>query len=231
VLLYQYLRLCGDHRNDLGKQIYVLAHIDRVACTVKQQRRSRSILIETATMGLRAIIFPERFFLPIDPCVEVKRLVVERCRVMTSKKLPLFLVFARATPDATVVEGDASRDRDTYTVMYKNGDDLRQDQLTLQLLTVMDQLWKADGMDLKVTWHAPLLHGCLCAAVVAVAVNRAPCHDLLVSVSHIRPCTLSTRICLHRCLTSCPAPSCRCRRTSASRRATWLACSRSCWTR
>ena len=39
--------------------------------------------------------------------------------------------------------------KDTITMMYKKGDDLRQDILILQLVTVMDRLWKAEGMDLR----------------------------------------------------------------------------------
>ncbi len=161
VIMLQYLHLCGEHRLDLGKQLYVLAHIDRVAMQVKT-RKSRAGQVETARVGLSKIIFPERFFLPIDPSIEVSGLVVERCRVMTSKKLPLMLVF-RTSKDFQVtgashspVEGrdpggEAPSSRPTtYTVMYKNGDDLRQDQLTLQLLLIMDMLWKKDGLDLKV---------------------------------------------------------------------------------
>jgi hypothetical protein len=56
---------------------------------------------------------------------------------MSSKKLPLWLVFAAAD----------EREK-PFIVMYKNGDDLRQDQLTLQVLRVMDTLWKAEGLDL-----------------------------------------------------------------------------------
>ena len=90
--MYQYLLLCGEHRIDLGKQQYVMANIDSVALAVKQ-RKSRSGQVQTARDGLSRIVFPERFFLPIDPSIEVSGLIVDRCRVMTSKKLPLYLVF------------------------------------------------------------------------------------------------------------------------------------------
>lgn len=38
-----------------------------------------------------------------------------------------------------------------YKVLLKFGDDLRQDQLTLQIITFMDIWWKGSGLDLKMT--------------------------------------------------------------------------------
>jgi hypothetical protein len=40
--------------------------------------------------------------------------------------------------------------------MYKNGDDLRQDQLVIQVLTIMDKLWKESGLDLRI-----IPYGCI----------------------------------------------------------------------
>lgn len=126
--------------------------------------------------------------LPIDPKMEVKSIIVEevcvcvcvcllshslsaclpatlthllfhppfssaallpQCKVMSSAKLPLWLVFENADPDG-----------DKILVMFKAGDDLRQDTVTLQLIKVMDAIWRAEGLDLRLspyrclsTWH------------------------------------------------------------------------------
>ena len=63
---------------------------------------------------------------------------VDKCKVMDSKMRPLWIVF----------ENDDSYGDDIY-VIFKNGDDLRQDMLTLQMIRIMDKLWKKEGLDLR----------------------------------------------------------------------------------
>jgi phosphatidylinositol kinase/protein kinase (PI-3 family) len=75
-----------------------------------------------------------------------KSLVVDRCRVMSSKKLPLWLVF-----EAIHEAGAADSSTKTHTVLFKAGDDLRQDQLTLQILGIMNILWRKEGKDLRMS--------------------------------------------------------------------------------
>lgn len=38
---------------------------------------------------------------------------------------------------------------DDIKIIFKNGDDLRQDMLTLQMLKIMDRLWKDNGHDFR----------------------------------------------------------------------------------
>lgn len=57
---------------------------------------------------------------------------------MDSKAKPMWLVF----------ENDDVFGEDIH-IIFKNGDDLRQDMLTLQMLRIMDNLWKMHGLDLR----------------------------------------------------------------------------------
>ncbi|KAF2072204.1 hypothetical protein CYY_006485 [Polysphondylium violaceum] len=137
LLLEGYLRSCGSHRQELIKQNQVLKSLYQVAMQVKNTNGSserRKVLGE----GLSKIKFPDTFQLPLDPRWEAKGLIIDKCRYMDSKKLPLWLVFENVEPHAKPL-----------TVIFKVGDDLRQDILTLQVLRIMDKFWKNSGMDLR----------------------------------------------------------------------------------
>ena len=86
------------------------------------------------------------FNLCLSPKISCRRFVVKKCKVMSSKKLPLWLVLENADEMAT----------EPFTCIFKCGDDLRQDCLTLQVLQVMDHTWlhadlQADGGEAATT--------------------------------------------------------------------------------
>jgi phosphatidylinositol-4,5-bisphosphate 3-kinase len=92
---------------------------------------------------------PSSFQLPLDPQTEVGKLRVEECKVMDSAKKPLWLVFDNAEAGGKKV-----------LAMFKAGDDLRQDCVTLQILDIMDDMWRNEGLNLHIepykcqaTWH------------------------------------------------------------------------------
>jgi phosphatidylinositol kinase/protein kinase (PI-3 family) len=69
------------------------------------------------------------FQIPFNPKQEATSLLIDKCRYMSSKMVPLWLVFRNADVDAPPIY-----------ILFKSGDDLRQDILTLQMLRVMDKV-------------------------------------------------------------------------------------------
>lgn len=75
---------------------------------------------------------------PLDPSHRCSRIKLDKCRIMDSKMRPLWIV----------LENSDTHAEDVY-IIFKDGDDLRQDMLTLQMLKIMDRLWKREGLDLR----------------------------------------------------------------------------------
>ncbi|XP_059078692.1 phosphatidylinositol 4,5-bisphosphate 3-kinase catalytic subunit beta isoform-like isoform X2 [Tigriopus californicus] len=86
------------------------------------------------------------FGCPLNPGLKCESIKVESCRLMNSKMRPQMLVFKNMDANYRFGLGPELED---IILIYKKGDDLRQDQLTLQLLKVMDILWNRSGLDLR----------------------------------------------------------------------------------
>lgn len=140
-------RHCGEiNREATGHQEYVLKRLQECATKIKTYPKAERN--DVVRKLLRGIVFPDHFQLPIKPELAFKGLNIDKCRVMSSKKVPLWLNFVSATPNTPPL-----------TVLYKCGDDLRQDQLTLQVLRVIDLLWKTEDMDLQMSCYGCIATG------------------------------------------------------------------------
>lgn len=69
----------------------------------------------------------------------------EKVKVFTSATKPLLLPFYYRN------KGDDTDQPNTFTMMFKTGDDMRQDQLVLQLFSIMDRVLKDVNLDCKFT--------------------------------------------------------------------------------
>jgi phosphatidylinositol-4,5-bisphosphate 3-kinase len=99
--------------------------------------------------SLESLTIPKEFHLPMDPRLVVRSFIINKCKVMDSKKKPFWLAFENGAPFAT----------EPVMTMFKVGDDLRQDQLTLQVLKVMEHLWHMEGLDLQMRCYGVLPTG------------------------------------------------------------------------
>ncbi|XP_013404834.1 phosphatidylinositol 3-kinase catalytic subunit type 3 [Lingula anatina] len=85
--------------------------------------------------------------LPLDPEVKIKALLPDKATLFKSQLMPCKLAFK------TVEETE-------YIAMFKLGDDLRQDQLVLQMISLMDKLLRQENLDLKLTPYKVLATSC-----------------------------------------------------------------------
>ncbi len=86
--------------------------------------------------------------LPLNFKYRVKGLIVEKCRIMNSKKKPLWLTFENADPSGSPI-----------VCMLKCGDDLRMDMVTLQLFQAMQTIWFEHGLQVKMSLYKVLCTG------------------------------------------------------------------------
>eukprot|EP00767_Chilomastix_cuspidata_P003672 gnl/Chilomastix_cuspidata/3795.p1 GENE.gnl/Chilomastix_cuspidata/3795~~gnl/Chilomastix_cuspidata/3795.p1 ORF type:complete len:1275 (-),score=337.55 gnl/Chilomastix_cuspidata/3795:877-4701(-) len=106
---------------------------------------------------LSSLRTPAPLSVPSSPHRTGRRVVPERCKVMASKKMPIRVIFESADPRGA-----------PFGVFLKIGDDLRQDQLTLQLLRVMDLLWRDAGLDLRTRAYNAVAVGASCGLIEMV---------------------------------------------------------------
>lgn len=139
----------------------------------RKTERLRDMVSEAGQCGeLMSLQVP----LPLDPTVLLNGIIPASCSVFKSAMAPIRLTFrvaglgnqhgvevgssyaaaalpgapqGSATPISTANQVPAVEVR--RAVIYKKGDDLRQDQLVVQMISLMDRLLKREALDLRLT--------------------------------------------------------------------------------
>ena len=86
--------------------------------------------------------------LPLNFKYRIKGIIPEKCRIMKSKKKPLWLTFENADPMG-----------ENIVVMLKCGDDLRMDMVTMQLFTAMQTMLFENDLKVKMSLYKILCTG------------------------------------------------------------------------
>lgn len=150
VILEAYLLGCGQAMLDsFTQQVQAVEALREAASVIKTLYKAD--LPSTAPQKLQELLrdsnLPPEFLVPFDPRIKAGNILLDKCKVMASKKKPLWLEFtpmSSPTPVASV------------GIIFKQGDDLRQDMLIIQTLVLMESIWQEKSLDLNL-----IPYGCL----------------------------------------------------------------------
>lgn len=139
IILEAYLKGSQEHIPILLKQISCLEELKKVSEQAKKCNKDKGKAI--LQQQLNNSFIKQKIvdvLSPLNPSFRCHSIKIDKCKVMDSKMRPLWIVF-----------GNSDSHGDDICVIFKNGDDLRQDMLTLQMLRVMDKIWKSHGYDFR----------------------------------------------------------------------------------
>ncbi|XP_052235355.1 phosphatidylinositol 4-phosphate 3-kinase C2 domain-containing subunit beta-like isoform X2 [Dreissena polymorpha] len=135
---------------EFKKQEEIIKVLTTTAEKVQQAKGGEKENFLRKNLDVLVEIFKEKHhvLLPHNPGYEVSGIDMNSCSFFNSNAVPLKLVFRNCTENVGNVYA-----------MFKVGDDLRQDMMTMQIIRIMDRLWLKEGLDLKMVTFSCLPTG------------------------------------------------------------------------
>ncbi|XP_062813512.1 phosphatidylinositol 4,5-bisphosphate 3-kinase catalytic subunit alpha isoform isoform X3 [Anolis carolinensis] len=154
LMLEAFCRGCGMYLKHLNRQVEAMEKLINLTDILKQEKKD-----ETQKMQMKFLVEQMRrpdymealqgFICPLNPVHQLGNLRLDECRIMSSAKRPLWLNWENPDIMSELLFTN-------HEIIFKNGDDLRQDMLTLQIIRIMESMWQNQGLDLRM-----LPYGCL----------------------------------------------------------------------
>ncbi|XP_038054039.1 phosphatidylinositol 4-phosphate 3-kinase C2 domain-containing subunit beta-like isoform X2 [Patiria miniata] len=139
MILGALLSVCSKGlRQQFRLQEALIENLNSIAEQVKSAKDASRMSLLHGGLETVAAQLDDHVHVPTNPSLEVKGINVQNCAYYSSFTVPLKLVLYNADPLA-----------DDVTVMFKAGEDMRQDMLTMQMIRIMDKLWLSEGLDLR----------------------------------------------------------------------------------
>lgn len=123
-----------------GEMITVLSKISKEIRFSREDRPRKAQRLKKylADPKNELLTFDPPLPLPLDPSVSIVGCYPEEAMVFKSSLFPLLIHFKTS-------------DGKKYPIIFKTGDDLRQDQLVIQIISLMDKLLHKENLDLKLS--------------------------------------------------------------------------------
>uniref|UniRef100_A0A4W3JDS6 Phosphatidylinositol-4-phosphate 3-kinase catalytic subunit type 2 beta n=1 Tax=Callorhinchus milii TaxID=7868 RepID=A0A4W3JDS6_CALMI len=138
-------------REEFDKQTKLVQILAKVAQRVRDSALSsrQAVLRENMEEIQHFFKVQNHCRLPLNPSLLATGVNLRDCSFFNSNAVPLKISF---------INGDSNGDN--INVIFKTGDDLRQDMLTLQMIHIMNKIWLQEGLDMRMIFFKCTSTGC-----------------------------------------------------------------------
>ncbi|KAK8791022.1 hypothetical protein WA158_005653 [Blastocystis sp. Blastoise] len=137
ILLTIYILYGGPYVHQICKQVVVHNTVAEMCLKVqKEEGAKRNALVKELIQSINSKL-PSSFILPLSPRYLSKGVIPQDTKIMSSKKAPIFISFINAYSHGNPID-----------LLYKEGDDLRQDWAILAMFSHCAQVLRYYGYQL-----------------------------------------------------------------------------------